>query len=80
MVATMFSKVSFSALICIDEFTSIQHAISFYNLQRLSSRVMWGRSYSRKRRARDVRRATERAAGSQPSALGHAGQAVSING
>ena len=42
--------------------------------------VMWGRSYSRKRRARDIRRATERAAGSQPSASGHAGQAVSISG
>ena len=42
--------------------------------------VMWGRSYSRKQRARDVRRATERVAGSQPSASGHAGQAVSISG
>ena len=42
--------------------------------------VMWGRSYSRKQRARDVRRATERVAGSQPSASDHAEQAVSISG
>jgi len=42
--------------------------------------VMWGRPYSRKRRARDVRHATERAAGSQPPASGHAEQAVLISG
>ena len=47
---------------------------------RCATSVMWGHSYSRKRRARDDRRATERAAGSQPPASGHAEQAVSISG
>jgi hypothetical protein len=39
--------------------------------------VMWGRSYSRKPRTRDVHRAAERVASSEPSA---SGQAVSISG
>ena len=86
----MYSQVKlfvFSAMCCksyrlITTFHDVEAFSNFYShgswLPTVS--VMWGRPYSRKRRARDVRRATERAAGSQPSASGHAGQAVSISG
>jgi len=42
--------------------------------------VMWGHPYSRKRRARDIRCAKERAAGSQPPTSGHARQDIPTSG